>query len=163
MRRLAKGVWVDSALATMVESNQVPAKLAREHSATACTDVTGFGLLGHLAEMLNASEDGLCVTLMLLEVPILPGAIECVREGVFSSLQPQNRALKHVIVNDADFCEQEKYPLLFDPQTSGGLLVSLPASRADDYIAALRKADVAHNAAVVATVARGGDGGVVLA
>mmetsp|Transcript_19625 Transcript_19625/g.34920 ORF Transcript_19625/g.34920 Transcript_19625/m.34920 type:complete len:889 (+) Transcript_19625:17-2683(+) len=137
MRVLAQGAWVASALESMIKSNQQPALRAREHGATACTDVTGFGLLGHLSEMIQASEPGLVVELDLERIPYLPGAVACVEAGVFSSLQPENRRLKHAIVNLADVAQHKAFPLLFDPQTSGGLLVSLPKAQAKAYVKAV--------------------------
>ena len=88
MRRKAKGRWVDAALASMVQSNRAAALCLQQFGATACTDVTGFGLLGHLVEMTKPS--GVDVELMLSALPLLDGALDTVRLGIFSSLQPQN-------------------------------------------------------------------------
>ncbi|KAK3235855.1 hypothetical protein CYMTET_53976 [Cymbomonas tetramitiformis] len=106
------------------------------HGATACTDVTGFGFLGHLVEMCKASLKHCTVHMGAL--PLLPGALECVQNGIFSSLQPANVRLKRGIANEADAMQHAAYPLLFDPQTAGGLLASVPADQADACCAALR-------------------------
>jgi selenide,water dikinase len=137
MRRQARGRWIAAALEMMLQSNHDAARCLREHGVTACTDVSGFGLLGHLLEMARAS--CVAVQLSLSAIPLLPGAGETVRAGVFSSLQPQNLRLKRA-VQDADMMAgHPSFPLLFDPQTSGGLLAALPAERAPACVADLRK------------------------
>lgn len=85
MRNKARGRWISQALSSMVQSSRVAAELALEHGATACTDVTGFGLLGHLVEMCQASK--CTASLDLNQVPILDGALECTKNKIFSSLQ----------------------------------------------------------------------------
>lgn len=120
MRMKAKGAWISAALETMSMSNRLGALCLRDHGATACTDVTGFGLAGHLLEMLKAS--GVAAEVVLETVPLLQGAVECTRMGIFSSLQPANLRLKRGIANEATALHHAAYPLLFDPQTAGGLL-----------------------------------------
>jgi len=136
MRRAAEGGWVAAALRGMVLSNDAAAKCLLRHGATSCTDVTGFGLLGHLIEMAKASNARVAVKLDA--VPLLPGALECVKRGIFSSLQPANLRLKRAVSNEAAALQHAAYPLLFDPQTAGGLLSTVPADRADECVAALR-------------------------
>ena len=138
MRAQAKGRWIERALHSMLIPGDKAAAILRDHGATALTDVTGFGLVGHLAEMLRASKCG--ANLEVDRVPFLDGAEEVVRGGVVSSLQPQNlRAAEH-IANRADFDSDSRYPLLFDPQTAGGMLAGLPADRADAAVESLRRA-----------------------
>ena len=88
MRYQAKGRWIEQAVVSMLQSNQGAVTVLREHGATACTDVTGFGLLGHLVEMVNAS--GVGVELDLEAIPVLPGAVETLQAGIVSSLQAGN-------------------------------------------------------------------------
>ena len=136
MRGKAKGRWVDNAISSMLVSNQDAASCLYQHGATACTDVTGFGLLGHLVEMTRASECD--VQLELGAVPVLEGAEQTVAAGILSSLQPQNVRLRRA-VRDVDALDgQARYPLLFDPQTAGGLLASVPADKADACLEKLR-------------------------
>ncbi|HEX9628008.1 MAG TPA: selenide, water dikinase SelD [Acidiferrobacterales bacterium] len=135
MRGLAKGRWIDGALAMMLQSNRVAADCLREHGAHALTDVTGFGLLGHLAEMIRASNVDAEIDLPAL--PVLDGAAETVARGVFSSLAPENLRLRRAIRNVDAAARHPNYPLLFDPQTSGGLLAALPRERAPACIQAL--------------------------
>ncbi|MGE3538514.1 MAG: selenide, water dikinase SelD [Candidatus Tectimicrobiota bacterium] len=135
MRHQAKGRWMTAALDSMLQSNRAAAQCLLEHQATACTDVTGFGLLGHLVEMTRASE--VDVTLELGSIPWLDGARETVAAGIFSSLQPQNIRLRRAIRNLETVLTSPFYPLLFDPQTAGGLLASVPADSAADCLKAL--------------------------
>jgi selenide,water dikinase len=107
----------------------------------AATDVTGFGLLGHLIEMVRASE--VDATLAIERVPLLEGARETVALGIFSSLQPQNVRLRRAIGDLAAVSRHPLYPLLFDPQTAGGLLAAVPFAQAERCVAALRSAGYA--------------------
>lgn len=124
MRLQAKGRWIDAALEQMLLSNQQAGLCLHRYGASACTDVTGFGLLGHLVEMTRAS--GANVVLNLDALPILDGALAVIDKGIFSSLQDQNVRLRRAIKNAQDYGQHKHYPLLFDPQTSGGLLAAIP-------------------------------------
>jgi len=137
MRHKAKGRWITAALDSMVQSNRQGAECLVRRNAHACTDVTGFGLLGHLVEMVRASE--VDVTLELGAIPFLDGAEETVRDGIVSSLQPQNVRLRRAIANLEEAGKDPRYPLIFDPQTSGGLLASVPPDSVDDCVEALKK------------------------
>jgi len=146
MRGKAKARWIEAALGSMTQSNRAAADCLRRHGAQACTDVTGFGLVGHLAEMVKAS--GVDVELELGSVPVFEGALETVRLGVFSSLQPQNVRLRRALRDLAGTAANERFPLLFDPQTAGGLLAGIPAERTDSCIAELHALGFARAAAV---------------
>jgi len=136
MRRLTKGRWIDAAIASMILSNHAAAVCLRRHGASACTDVTGFGLLGHLVEMTRAS--GVDAVLELEAIPLLEGAAETVAAGILSSLQPQNLRLRRAVRDLEQVARHPWFPLLFDPQTAGGLLAGVPADRADACVAELR-------------------------
>jgi selenide,water dikinase len=135
MRGKAKARWVTAAIAQMTQSNRAAAQILRAHGATAATDITGFGLLGHLVEMLEAG--AVDATLSLLRIPLLEGLRETMAAGMFSSLQPQNVRLRRAIRNLDAVAGHPLYPCLFDPQTAGGLLASVPPGRAQACIAAL--------------------------
>ena len=141
MRGKAKARWVMAAINHMLRSNGRAAEILRQHGAHAATDVTGFGLLGHLVEMVRASE--VDVTLAINRVPLLDGSRETVALGIFSSLQPQNVRLRRAIRELETVVGHPLYPLLFDPQTSGGLLAAVPLGEAARCVAALRAADYA--------------------
>lgn len=138
MRRRAKGRWIDAAISSMLQSSQVAAGLFQRHGATACTDVTGFGLLGHLVEMTKAS--GVSVRLDLSSVPILDGALETTGAGLVSSLQPHNLRLRRAVANVGALAGEPRYTLLYDPQTAGGLLAGVPADRVEACVKDLEAA-----------------------
>ena len=132
MQQKAKGRWIDSALDSMILSNRLSAECLFRHGATACTDVTGFGMLGHMVEMIRPS--GVDVEIEMSALPIMDGALETVRMGILSTLQPANVRLRRAIRNQEQAITSELYPLIFDPQTSGGLLASVPAENAESCL-----------------------------
>ena len=152
-RLAAKGRWIDGALKSMVISNRLGAKCLTEFGATACTDLTGFGLLGHLVEMTRPS--GVDAELNLTNLPLLDGAEECVAQGIVSSLQSANVRLRRALRNQETMVKHPRYPLIFDPQTAGGLLASVPADRVDACITALRGLGYVHTVAIGKIIAQG--------
>jgi selenide,water dikinase len=152
-RLAAKGRWIDAALQSMVLSNRLGAQCLREFGATACTDLTGFGLLGHLVEMTKPS--GVDAELVLSALPLLEGAEETVAAGIVSSLQPANVRLRRALRHQEQFASHPRYPLIFDPQTAGGLLASVPAHRVDACVAALQALGYTHTAIIGRILAQG--------
>jgi selenide,water dikinase len=152
-RLQARGRWIDAALASMCQSNRLGAACLREHGATACTDLTGFGLLGHLVEMTRPS--GVDAELDLASLPVLEGAEETSAAGILSSLQPANVRLRRALRNQQEAVGHPRYPLVFDPQTAGGLLASVPAVRADACLEALRALGYAQAAAIGRVLGQG--------
>jgi selenide,water dikinase len=150
----ARGRWIDAALVSMCQSNRLGAQCLREHGASACTDLTGFGLLGHLVEMTRPS--GVDAELNLSALPVLEGAEETSAAGILSSLQPANVRLRRALRNQQAALSHPRYALIFDPQTAGGLLASIPLARAAACLAALRALGYAQ-AAVVGRVLPQGD------
>jgi selenide,water dikinase len=146
MQQKAKGRWIEGALKSMVQSNRTAASCLFRHGASACTDVTGFGLLGHTVEMTKAS--GVDVEIDMAALPIMDGALDTVRLGILSSLQPANVRLRRAIRNMEAAREDERYPLMFDPQTSGGLLASIRPERAQDCLRELHELGYEHAAII---------------
>ena len=142
----ARGSWIDAALESMCVSNRIGAQVLRAHGATACTDLTGFGLLGHLVEMTRPS--GVDIELELGALPVLAGAEETAAAGILSSLQPANVRLRRALRNQEAMLDHPRYRLIFDPQTAGGLLASVPAATADACVAALRAQGYPHTMAI---------------
>nr|MBA2748071.1 selenide, water dikinase SelD [Tatlockia sp.] len=136
MRFLAKNQWIDGAIESMLLSNQAAANCLMEYGVTACTDITGFGLLGHLMEMVKASN--VSVELNLDAIPILEGARETTQRGIFSSLHPENLQFSRYIDNIEKVCDFLNYQILFDPQTSGGLLAAVDAKNANACVTQLQ-------------------------
>ena len=138
----ARAAWLDAALATLEQSQAPLVELLAAHGCQACTDITGFGLLGHLGEMLAA---GQTLELDPEAIPALPGALPLLEQGVASTLAPANaRALAALepggsvqLSGPATAAQQQ---LWIDPQTCGPLLAALPADRATAALEALRGA-----------------------
>lgn len=101
-----------------------------------CTDVTGFGLMGHALEMARGS--GLTLTLWAGQIPLLPGALEWAAQGILPGGCHRNRADVERETAQAAEVELARRDLLFDPQTSGGLLIALPESSAKELVRRLR-------------------------
>jgi selenide,water dikinase len=147
MRGLASARIVAGAIGAMLESAADAVPILAAHGATACTDVTGFGLLGHLFEMLAASAADARVDPDA--VPALDGALALFERGVASSLHAGNLSALSALV-DADPASSLA-KLLIDPQTAGGLLAGVPADRAAACLAELRR--TGYRAAAIGAVA----------
>ena len=146
--------WIDAALHLMQQSQAPLVALLRTHGCRACTDITGFGLLGHLGEMVAASDSTLAVRLSARAIPSLPGAVDLLEQGIASTLAPQNAsamALLDGVVHLIDSPSSGQRNLLIDPQTCGPLLAALPAEQAESALEAMRDAGFA-DAAIIATV-----------
>jgi selenide,water dikinase len=127
--------WFGPLLELLVTSNQPAAQLADEFDIAAMTDVTGFGLAGHLMEMLAASN--LSAELDLSAIPLLPGVEPLVRAGIESTLAPANRVAENSIEVSAAQRQDVRYAAMFDPQTSGGLLLAVAQEDAAALLARL--------------------------
>ncbi|MEW5249232.1 selenide, water dikinase SelD [Microbulbifer discodermiae] len=146
----AQGRWVARAIDSMLQSNDTAARVFAAHSAHAMTDVTGFGLLGHLLEMLGDRVD-LRVTLIADRLPLLEGAAYCIEQGWLSSLAPQNAEAMDRIANPREWQCIPQAALLIDPQTCGGLLAAVPAAGAEACLRELHQAGL-ESAAIVGCV-----------
>jgi selenide,water dikinase len=138
MQGLAPGRCVAATHAAMLRSNADAARVARTCDASACTDVSGFGVAGHLAEMLRAS--GVSARVHLDALPALPGALALLSRGVRSTYHEQNALLRRSLAVDDEVAGEPALELLFDPQTSGGLLFGVEPGRVCEALEALRLA-----------------------
>ncbi|MBI4780586.1 MAG: selenide, water dikinase SelD [Oscillatoriophycideae cyanobacterium NC_groundwater_1537_Pr4_S-0.65um_50_18] len=152
MRLQAKGDWIEEAIASMLLSNQSAALCFRQYGATACTDITGFGLLGHLLEMVQASQ--VALQLNLKAIPMLTGAKTTLQQGIFSSLYRQNLVAARQVADRDRWMAHPLYPLLFDPQTSGGLVATLPPEQVEPCLTALRRSGYGQSQAIGFVVPR---------
>jgi len=144
MRGAARGCDIAALVALLSQpQGDAAAILGQAH---AMTDVTGFGLAGHLGNICRAS--GLCARLDLEAVPMLSGAEALAARGIRSTIWEANRRAAPV----AGLGDGPRAVLLHDPQTAGGLLAAVDPAQADDLVARLR--DAGHNAAVIGTMAR---------
>jgi selenide,water dikinase len=114
--------------------NRDAARIMADFNISACTDVTGFGLLGHLAEMVSGS--GTSVRVDSGQVPVIAEALEFAPMGLIPAGAYKNKAFREQMVALADTVPRALQDVLFDPQTSGGLLISV----SDNHCAALVKA-----------------------
>ena len=160
MRHQASQQWMDQALETMLVSNREAGRIFREHGASACTDITGFGLAGHLMEMIG----GGAVELYPGNIPLLAGAEECLEREIFSSLHADNRLIERNMEGRRELRESARFEALFDPQTAGGLLAAVPEEKAEPCLAALRDSGLEQAATIgLAGDAADGPARIVLA
>jgi selenide,water dikinase len=138
----AQPPWIVAAVASMTTLNKAAAEVVTSSDSRvhAMTDVTGFGLIGHGREMALAS--GVALRIEAARVPLLPGALECVRAGFVPGGLKANREFAECIVRYEGEIADEVMTLLFDPQTAGGLLISVEADAADALCKALHTAGV---------------------
>lgn len=128
------------AIEVMAALNRCAAEAAAEVEVHACTDVTGFGFLGHLREML--SEGNVSARVSLSAIPVLEGARDLAGQGLVPGGAQRNLdSLSHLVTYSSDILEVDRL-LLNDPQTSGGLLFAVPSAAASDLLASLATAEV---------------------
>jgi selenide,water dikinase len=131
-----------AAVASMTGLNRAAAEAMVKHGAHACTDVTGFGLLGHLYQVVQ--ESGAGAEIWCDRLPLLPEVLAYAREGAFSGANERNAEYCEAAVRFDGDVPEELRAVLYDPQTSGGLLIALPASEAGRLVGTLCTAGVAH-------------------
>ncbi|MFQ6538634.1 MULTISPECIES: selenide, water dikinase SelD [Aphanothece] len=146
MAGMARADWIDQALEQMQRSQAPLVDLLRHHGCRACTDITGFGLLGHLGEMLAASPPSVAVQLDGAALPALTGALQLLEAGQASTLASSNATALALLESRVQvLCGREpaQLGLLIDPQTCGPLLAALPAEAAAAAVLSLRDAGFA--------------------
>jgi len=146
MQGRCPGRWLQTLYEVLPRQNANAARVAREQRAHACTDVSGFGLVGHLLEMLRASE--VSAVLDPARLPAYPGARELLALGLRSTYHEQNAALRAALRMQARFAQAPETELIFDPQTAGGLLLAAPSEGVAEVLRALREGGDAEAAVV---------------
>jgi selenide,water dikinase len=136
----AEGRWIADAIENMLLSNASAGEIFARHNASACTDVTGFGLLGHLKELLG---EHCGASVRLGDLPALDGSLSLLQQGLVSSLHAANAKQLQQLNGEFDAFDP-RVALLLDPQTSGGLLAAVPTDRADTVINELLAAGYAQ-------------------
>ena len=126
MQAECDGDTFNQAISSMLQPNKQAAKRLNQLNVQACTDVTGFGLLGHLNELCLASS--CAASINLNAIPLLPGVEELALKNIKSSLNTQNRKAFTAQQWPDTITQQACFNVLFDPQTSGGLLAGIPAA-----------------------------------
>jgi selenide, water dikinase len=149
---LASAAVTDRVSRQMAALNKDAARIMDDFPVHACTDITGFGLMGHLAEMVERSGHG--VRLDASRVPVIPEALEFAAMGLIPAGAYNNRAFREKMIQRGPDVNREVEDLLYDPQTSGGLLIGVAQSHAESLVAAL-KADGIDAAADIGEVIDG--------
>lgn len=146
---MADSKAVQKAIEVMTELNRKAAEVMKRFKVHACTDVTGFGLLGHLCEMLGQGEIGIRISLDA--IPILPKAEEYAGMGLVPGGAHRNKEFYKTKVQGADGCSPALLDVLYDPQTSGGLLIAVPQEEVEGIMRFLQEVGV-KKARVIAEV-----------
>jgi len=147
----AEAGWIEAAVRSMTTLNKRAAELIVEGDfrVNAMTDVTGFGLIGHAREMVLASD--VSIRISAGKVPLLEGALECVRAGYIPGGLTNNRDFAECLVEYDDGVTEDVRALMFDPQTAGGLLIATPEGQrlmkafTDEGVAAVEIGEVTAN------------------
>jgi len=134
---------------SMTTLNKAAANVMRNYPVRACTDVTGFGLGGHLKEMLG--KDALRIEIAATRLPVLPGAVDMAAQGMNPAGLYRNRDFVGGMFSHGD-ASREIADIVFDPQTSGGLLIAVERDAADDLVKALHGAGVADASLIARAV-----------
>jgi selenide,water dikinase len=146
-------------LQSMTTLNKKAAELMIELNAHACTDITGFGLVGHASHLVQEGETG--IELIFENIPSFPGVMDFLKEEVVPGGLVRNRDYYSRQVDFKNRIPEYKCNLLFDPQTSGGLLIVLPSSEADELLKKLRES---HNtdAAIIGRIIKQSDQKIIV-
>ena len=148
--RLISEKEMKEALKSMTALNKIAAELMIEMGAHACTDITGFGLIGHASHLIQEGETG--IEFDFGAIPFFAGVMELSQKKVYPGGLGRNRDFYAPNVEFKGRIPEYKRNLLFDPQTSGGLLVALPPQKAELFIKKLRQSKV--NAAIIGKVVK---------
>ncbi len=147
---------------TMATLNRLPAELVQEKKIPvhSCTDITGFGLLGHLHEMAEAS--GVSMILNRSQLPVLSGTFDFADMGIIPEGAHANRSFYRKWVDSAGREADSLEMICYDPQTSGGLLFSMPSAAAGQLLSGLEKVDYGQESRIIGEVVQGKPGHVAL-
>jgi selenide,water dikinase len=149
-RGRAEAAYVERMIAKMVALNQRACEVLQEHGRVhACTDITGFGLIGHLCEMVEGASVGIAIESS--QVPLLPGALQYSQLGLLPGGLKRNKSFRAPLVQPDPAVAGAMLDLLYDPQTSGGLLAAVPSSEAPGLVRRMRGAGL-EDAAIVGEV-----------
>ena len=130
----------------MSSLNRGPAEEFNDFNISACTDVTGFGFIGHACEMIDDNSVG--IRLYRENIPVIPEAFEFAKMGIVPGGSLRNKKYREHQVEGINDIDPVMLDLLFDPQTSGGLLIALPGNEAHELVKRLRSKGI-EDAAVV--------------
>jgi selenide,water dikinase len=146
---------IEASAKSMTALNKTASQLMVKSGAHACTDVTGFSLMGHLAEM--ALSSGVDVEVVWDDIPLFPGVLKCAAAGILPGAMERNKESCGERIIAADALPQEMVDICYDAQTSGGLLIAIAESDADDLLKALHSGGISA-AAIIGRVSGKGSG-----
>jgi selenide,water dikinase len=150
---------VDKAMRNMATLNSKASELMRNIVINACTDVSGFGLLGHACEMIESTD--VCMVIDSTSVPYIPKAKELAEMGLVPGGTHRNHDFRAHMVEIGEKVPAYMVDILFDPQTSGGLLISLPAVNADRLLNAMHEEGI-KDAAIIGKILNGSKGKIIV-
>ena len=156
---LASEEIIEFVTGLMAALNRDAAEVMNDYPVHACTDITGFGLLGHLAEMVVDSNFG--IEIWAEKIPVIPEALEYAGMGLLPAGAYKNREFRESMINFASSVDRLVQDILFDPQTSGGLLICLEKESADDLVKSLKRKEI-NDAAVIGEVLSSPKGKIVV-
>ena len=131
---------IEAITKSMSDLNKTASELMVKVGVNACTDITGFGLLGHAAEMIEGGEVGMVID--STAVPYFPAAKELAEAEMIPGGLDRNRDFRKDMVDISTKIPKFLQDILFDPQTSGGLLIAVPEEKADQLLESLHKNDI---------------------
>jgi selenide,water dikinase len=149
----------EASIRSMNTLNKIPAELLEGYRVHACTDVTGFGLLGHACEMIEGSDTGMVIHAS--RIPLFDEVLEYADMGLIPGGAYRNEKFRQAFVSTEGDLSDNLLKLLFDPQTSGGLLISLESDQAEQLLEELHSHGVS-DAAVIGEVTSGYPGRIVV-
>lgn len=147
----------EAMLVSMTTLNKLAAEIMTRHHTTACTDVTGFGFLGHLCRI--TMESGVTAQIGFTRLPLLPEVLEYATRGIYSGANERNMDYSAARTQFAPEITEAMKAVLFDAQTSGGLLMAVPAEEADATLRDLHAAGIVQ-AAIVGVIAEKSEGAI---
>jgi selenide,water dikinase len=147
--KVASDAVVAASVACMTSLNRKAAEMLTSYTIHACTDITGFGLLGHAAEMIDGSDVGIIIH--STAVPVLAGVREFAESGIMPGGLHRNKSFRINTVARQSSCPEWLFDVFFDPQTSGGLLISLPMKDAEGLVTGMKQNGI-EDAAIIGEV-----------
>ncbi|MCJ7579193.1 MAG: selenide, water dikinase SelD [Candidatus Aminicenantes bacterium] len=144
---------------SMVELNKIPSEIMVEMGVITATDVTGFGLMGHLSEIVSQSK--VTIEIFADQVPVFDEVFEKIRQGMISGAIERNKEFASQYVTRSSGVSEERETVLYDPQTSGGLLIAIHPHRAEELVSRLKKKGLDFTS-IIGRVVSKSDGQIIL-
>ena len=144
---------------SMAELNKIPAEIMVDMGVKTATDVTGFGLMGHLSEI--AAQSKVTIEIFADQVPVFDGVFEKIRQGMISGAIERNKDFASQYVATSSGVSEERETVLYDPQTSGGLLIAIHPNRAEELVSRLKKKGLDFTS-IIGSVVSKSDGQIIL-